>query len=168
MCVLCNFSCFSRTSGGAYRYFVCLQESVSALGFAFQPATVFCAQVCKYTRGKMHMDTIYNVLQCVCVRVWTCPVLQYRKEICQFLVTVYFVYCMSVSVHTGMLERTREIWISVLCWKPLRSEKRYLVCKTVKHWVTNCIFFLLKTPSCFLSPSCIHISILWLTGRRSL
>lgn len=37
MCNLCNFSYYSCTSGRAGRYFVCLQESVSALGFVFHP-----------------------------------------------------------------------------------------------------------------------------------
>lgn len=45
MCLLCNFSCFSRTAGAAEWYFVCLQKSVSVRG----PDT---------QEGSMHMDTV--------------------------------------------------------------------------------------------------------------
>lgn len=68
MCILCNFSCYSCTAGGACRYFVCLQEGVSAPGFAFQHASEACVSVSEYTRGKSIRRLFIrfsNVCECV-------------------------------------------------------------------------------------------------------
>ena len=66
ICRLCNFSHYSCTARGAGGYFVCLQESVSALGFVFQPVSVVYSHMCI----RRLIMIFPSVCMCVCVCVF--------------------------------------------------------------------------------------------------
>lgn len=97
MCVLCNFSGFSCTAGGARGYFVCLQESVSASGVVFQFVTVVCVSVCLSVWLKVHKYTVQDVFKPVFLKSelrYQCLenlVLCHEQTIYLILLRLYFV-----------------------------------------------------------------------------
>lgn len=153
ICVPCNFYRYSCTPGGAYRYFVCLQEIVSALG------GLHVSSLCKNTRGKINTHTtIYGVSVCECVfqqrwyialNLMLCHVIRYAWS---WLLYAFILY-VCFHTHRDAGEDEGDLDFSALLKAAKKLEAHlYLFCNTTLTTLTTLWQF-----SCFSTPiTCIY------------